>query len=313
MRSGHKGRYAFRSIRAESDLSNVDGVDLAFYGCSVDERGDEAVCLVKQASREAHFLSYDSENQEIHLENQLTAVERLAKLCSQKKRVLVDATTLGLGEIVNVLLAMRRANNKSISFLYAEPGEYTKHSSDDQCENDFGEYRLTENRVPSGINGFTEQYRSGRKAVHVFMLGFEPGRVQYALEQRSDIGSQHYPCYLVVGLPAFKAGWEAKSIYPHVGVFEQLKASEQSIYYCEASSIREGYLALWSLYSRMTSTAGCFYVSPFGTKPHAVAAALFLVETKGADIPTALYYDHPHRVKGRSRAVDMWHLVNVDM
>lgn len=94
---------------------------------------------------------------------------------------------------------------------------------------------------------------------------------------------------------------------------DELDIDDHSIVYCQANSIRETYLTLWELYRQLGDERGCFYVSPLGTKPHAVGAGLFLLETKGCEPTTSLYYDHPVRVNKRSKGYATWHHVTVKL
>jgi len=247
------------------------------------------------------------------LDNGETNRERLSTLVAGKKRVLLDTTTLGLGEILQVLLALARVNSRTIEFIYAEPKRYTRRTADGEINWQLRDFTLTENCSFISVQGFAHEYQPSMRAAHVFLLGFEPSRILNAIEQRNDLDRAKYKFHVVVGVPAFQAGWEANAIRPHLAVLENLEISEHSISYCQANSIREAYLGLWDLYKQLGDERGCFYVSPLGTKPHAVGAALFLLETKGSDKPTSLYYDHPSRVASRSTDVATWHHVQVEL
>ena len=313
MLRGIQGRYKFSSQRGKDWTSFGVSADVAFVGEAVDDRGRDSINIVGEVASDVCTVEFERDRHRLIVNGREITRERLASKVKLGSRILLDVTTLGLAEILSILLALRRAGSSLVEFLYAEPGIYNNDDGDRWQGPHGRDYRLTENRVFSSIQGFNIEHIDGDAGQHVFMLGFEPSRVQNALEQRDDIGSDRYPCHFVVGLPAFRAGWESNSVRPHLSVMERLSIHESSIHYCEASSIREAYLTLWRLYGNLKNENGCFYVSPFGTKPHSVGAALFLLETKGADVPTGLYYDHPERVVGRSRSVEAWHHVCVSL
>lgn len=201
---------------------------------------------------------------------------------------------------------------QSVEFLYVEPLSYSrKEESNGHAQQ--RDYALSMNCKFSTVQGFAQEYDSSRMAAHVFMLGFEPARMLNAIEQRGYEDQHKTTFHAVVGVPAFQTGWEANSIRPHLAAMEELDIRESCISYCQANSIREGYLALWKLYRDLGDEQSCFYISPLGTKPHGVATALFLLETKSSVAPTSLYYDHPHRVHGRSADIGTWHHVIVNL
>lgn len=305
--------YRIRSTVSESAPDSLIGTDLAFVGTPVDDRGDATSNqLLRQATYVREFR-FDASAHTLHLDRIEIRMSSLVEQISGKKRILLDATTLGLGEILHLLQAAIRSGLKEVEFLYAEPRLYTrieKPGSHAQ-ERDFA---LTTNCKFSSVQGFALEYDPARMATHVFMLGYEPARMLNAIEQRRYEDDAAKPnLFAIVGVPAFQAGWDANSIRPHLRVLDENEIRENSISYAQANSIREAYLTLWSLYRTVGDERSCFFVSPLGTKPHSVAAALFLLETKGADEPTSLYYDHPQRVRGRSHDVANWHHVVVQI
>lgn len=287
-----------------------DGIDLAVAGAAVDDRGRAAIRALSDAVPAVRIFEFDASNHQIYLDNIETRMDRLRSEFNGKERVLLDATTLGIGALLNLLVALTRAGVESVEILYVEPLSYTRREEANGHAQQ-REYSLSMNCKFSTVHGFAQEYDSTRRATHVFMLGFEPARMLNAVEQRGYDDQHSTAFHAIVGVPAFQAGWEANSIRPHLAALEDLNIRESSINYCQANSVREAYLALWDLYRRLGDEQSCFYISPLGTKPHGVAAALFLLETKSLDASTSLYYDHPHRVTGRSSDVGVWHHVVV--
>jgi hypothetical protein len=302
--------YKIRS-RATIGPPALDGVDLAITGLAIDDRGQAAVNALTAASPEIHTFEFDARNHAIALDGAETRPDRLRSLFLGKRRVILDATTLGIGAVLQLLLSLTRAGIQSVEFLYVEPLKYSRRDEANGHAQQ-RDYSLSTNCRFSTVHGFAQEYDPSRKAAHVFMLGFEPARMLNAIEQRGYEDQHRTAFHVVFGVPAFQAGWESNSIRPHLAAMEDLNIAEKNVSYCQANSVREGYLALWKLYRDLGDEQSCFYVSPLGTKPHGVAAALFLLETKPSDAPTSLYYDHPHRVAGRSSHIGAWHHVVVN-
>ncbi len=306
-------KYKFLSMSSLEAPSTLNEVDIAFVGESVDDRGSATVLALKNVVPCLSHLKFDVDDQQTFLDGNPILRDKLTSLLDGKNRILLDATTLGLGEVLQVLLAVARMKKLAIEFLYAEPKQYTQRTSENIADRQMRHFSLTQNCQFRSVQGFAHEYEPNMKATHVFLLGFESARLQNAIEQRGDFDQKRYRCHVVVGVPAFQAGWESNAIRPHLSLLEDLNITERSIAYCQANSIREAYLTLWELYKQLGDEHGCFFISPLGTKPHAIATALFLLETKGNDIPTSLYYDHPERVKNRSSEVAVWHHVRVTM
>ncbi len=305
--------YIFTSRPSITAPESLTGVGVAFVGGSVDDRGAATIDVLKKVSATLSSFRFDPNNQKIYLNEHEINRERLVAHMSNISRILLDVTTLGLGEVLHILMAARHGGHQSVEFLYAEPGEYTNDFGKSADDPQRREFKLTKNCCFQSVLGFAHEHQSNMKAAHVFFLGFEPGRIRNAFEQRDDLDPQRYRIQVVLGVPAFQAGWESNSIRPHLHILNEQNISEHSISYCQANSIRENYLTLWDLYRQLGDERGCFYVSPLGTKPQAVGAALFLLETKGNDYTTSLFYDHPERVNNRSSAIAAWHHVTVQL
>jgi len=306
-----KSSYLFHSSTSNEFPSECKNIDIAFVGERVDDRGFSSVEEIYSHSKNVHIIKFDPEQQLTLLNDTPIQKQKLVETIQNKKRILIDATTVGLGEILQILLATNKASIKEIEFVYAEPGQYTQQSSNNESHHNSREFALTHNCVFRSVQGFAHQHDNGSPASHIFMLGFEQGRILNAFEQRAVFDLENYKCHFIIGVPAFKAGWESNSIRPHLDILDELKVSERAISYCQANSIRESYHTLWDLYTKIGDERKTLFVSPLGTKPHTVGAALFLFETKGNDKITSLYYDHPKRLINRSRNIERWHYVNV--
>ncbi len=306
-----KPRFKFYSNKYETPPACLGGCDTAFVGKAVDDRGKASIAALTASSSTICSVEFEPEDQNLRVDGINTTPERIAEQFEGKTRIVLDATTLGLGEVLHILMSIRLADSGSVEFLYAEPKSYTRNINSEESNSSQKKYDLTRNREFIAINGFNSVYKGNSEAAHVIFLGFEASRVVNALTQR-DINPENYQILPVIGVPAFQAGWELNSIKPHLSFFEDQKISQSMISYCPADSVKEAYFTLWELYERLRNRRRLFYVSPLGTKPHTIATTLFLLETKGDIWTTSLYYDHPQRVDERSTGQSTWHHVKVE-
>lgn len=306
------GRLRFKS-QVEPAFTRLGNYGLAFIGEPVDDRGAAACKVVTDSGVRTHKFDVDVYKAEYRIDDVITHPPELANLIrnSEVDRVLLEATTLGLAELLVLLRALHKAGLDSVDILYVEPAEYTSSRPRESSGGDQEEYKLSLNQKFSGVHGFTHQYDERSRNNHVFFIGFEPGRVLNAFDQRGYEKDGPTSFAIIAGVPAFIPGWERAAIDAHLPALEDLGVTAGGIYYAEASSARDAYRMLWRLYLSSASEHSIFYVSPLGTKPHAIGTALFLLETRDGDRATSLFYDHPQRVQGRSSGVGSWHLLEV--
>lgn len=289
--------------------AGLSNVDVLFVGEEVDDRGNHAVGHLARISKRVVKLGFIPEDNHLLIDDKRQPLSQLEIIC-RGKSIRIEATTLGLAEILKVIQAARNCANTTLEFTYIEPKEYVA-SQNQRHEGEYlnpRDFELTDNRFFRSLHGFAHQRSADVSESHFFFLGYESSRLLQAFEQPEFEVAQKYAAF---GVPAFEPGWETNALANHAKDLRNLKFNSNQILYCEANSIREGYLTLWEIYDRIGSERSTFVVSPLGTKPHSVAAALFLVETKGSSNNTALYYDHPKRRQQRSRDIKACHLVKV--
>lgn len=283
--------------------------DVLFIGQAVDDRGAAVHTELIEKSRTVITLGF--ENQKLLVNGCESSAKKLTTMLKSTDLVRFESTTLGLAEIIRSLQAVKEAKIKEIDICYVEPKFYRKHQSLSTGILSSREFELTTNNTFIGLQGFNEEFREEQQAHHVFFLGYESSRLQQALEQRGEYDAAHYHRFFVIGVPAFSPGWETNVLANHVQILQRLGVSSNAIKYCAANSIQEAYHMLWDLYKSIGSESSIFWVSPFGTKPHTVATALFLLETKGAISNSSLFYDHPIRTDKRSQEVAKYHFIRV--
>lgn len=280
----------------------------------MDERGEAAYQYFAPLADRVVQLHFDPSKHHLLADGQQTNFKSLGCAINPSTTIRVETTSLGVVEILRVIQCALSAGIRTLQFTYLEPKEY-QHSPNVLSESGLltrRDFALTDNRAFIGVQGFAQQHDVNCNAHHIFFLGFESSRLAQALEQRGDPSSALYQRYAVIGLPAFSPGWENHVLANHSTLLKQLEFDASRIAYCAANSVREAYFLLWEMLRRIGNEQSTVFISPIGTKPHAVATALFLCETKGnLTMNTSLYYDHPHRAQGGSLKIRRWHICDV--
>lgn len=296
----------FASHRYEGSAPpNLNAIDVLIAGAPVDARGREVVSNLKGLANETMLLQFEPRGNKILVDGQEIRNQRFSDRLSRKS-VRIETTTLGLAEILLTLRALHDVGIYRCEFIYLEPGEYTQNAELSRTDAD-PIFSLTQNCDFRALPGFAQAYEDNDPAVHIYFLGYEKSRLLKAVEQRDSVDPNRYIRHVVVGVPSFEAGWENNVFSSHAAYLDQIGIRESSIDYCPANSAQEAYLLLWSLYKSYRDEMRTFFVSPLGTKPHGVGAAMFLLETRGATYPTSFYYDNPVRMVERSREISAWH------
>lgn len=292
-----------------SSLADASMCDILFLGPAVDDRGEAVLSELSMRAKTVITLGFN--NLTLFVNGIESSAKKLARMLKSEDVVRFESTTLGLAEILRGLQAVKEAKIDSVEVCYIEPKFYSNH---DQRQTEIlssREFELTTNSAFVGLQGFNAEYRDGQQAHHVYFLGYESSRLLQAFEQRGEYNSINYHRFFVIGVPAFSPGWENNVLANHVQILQRLGITANAIRYCTANSITEGYHLLWDMYKDIGNESSTFWVSPFGTKPHTFASALFLLETKGAMSNSSLFYDHPVRTNKRSEKIAKYHFVKI--
>lgn len=267
------------------------------HGEELDERGESACgCAPENARVKLNFgvddmsLTVGSETKSSDL-----AVELLRGY--DWRKVFLEATTLGFAELFCATNALLANGATSVNIIYVEPGEYTRVSKGAD------QFALSEptrgyGAIPNAIVDLSgEEVEAG-----VFFLGFEPERLDRALEEYQMITSKDVK--LVFGIPAYHPGWELDAIIPHLPALEQHKLQ---LDYCSANDPEAAFECLERTRDAL-GTDRRMFVAPIGTKPCGIASAIF---ASVYPEQVGLLFDHPRRKQKRSTGVDLWHRFTV--
>ncbi len=291
-----KTKFFSVSGKSAADLQLPEDMVL-LHGEELDDRGESACRSAPESNRIQ--LSFGVDDMSLTVGRRKKSSDLAVELLSEYdwRKVVLEATTLGFAELFCAVNALLAGGATSVNIIYVEPAEYTRDGKSAEL------FALSEPTrgyvaIPNAIVDLaSEEVEAG-----VFFLGFEPERLDRALEEYQMIASKDVK--VVFGIPAFHPGWELDAIIPHLTALESHKLQ---LDYCSANDPEAAFECL----ERTRDTLGAekrMFVAPIGPKPCGIASAIFAsVYPK----QVGLLFDHPRRKKKRSSGVDLWHRFTV--
>jgi hypothetical protein len=187
----------------------------------------------------------------------------------------------------------------SLSCIYSEPAEYQPVNNPRPGEFfDLSEKVRGIQPVPtfSKLNA-----PPGRTPILIPLLGYEGTRFKYVVETLQPEGQDIFP---VVGVPGFRLEFPFHSFRGNADALSANRAWE-NMWFADASCPFSAYLVLQEIQGSHKDRF--LQISPVGTKPHALGAAMYAVVHSDAE----LVYDHPIRKKGRTVGAGRCHVYHV--
>lgn len=283
--------------------------DLAFHGGQIDERSSAAVEFVQAGASKSCLSEYLPEQPDrLKLDGQLTGASVILEKLRSANKVVFETTSLGFVEVLQLLRLAKKAGLAEVDCIYVEPHEYTR---DNYLDSSWArDYSLSESRHLEAVRGFLPPMDLPvNDARMVVFLGYDSARLAGAFEQEGEILSWKRR-YAVFGIPGFAPGWEMNAMANNIDTL--VRNEFESVRYCAASSVSGAYDLLKTVHKEGRQDNPHTVVAPFGTKPHGIAAAMFLVNYSEFQ-QSSLLYDHPGRMKGRSSKVRRWHMYRINL
>lgn len=214
------------------------------------------------------------------------------------KRVLIDSTSLSFPELMHLFLIFER-DNQAFDVVYVQPQSYQK-DNDEKGLSDVETFSLSDDGLgPKQLQPFVN-YSSD--IYLTICLGFEGHRFGALIHsEQYNISELSY----IVGVPAFKVGWENKTLANNYKVMMDVAAGvETNLKIAPANDPISTYDAIDRAYRSSTYSEKTFFLAPLGTKPAAIASAAFAVNKK----KLVVIYDFVKKKKQRSSGTDLVHL-----
>ena len=281
---------------------------ISFHGESLDSRCAAAIQEVRSRSTATTQVNYGVEQpNHISLNRANVSPKTLVPLMKGGQKIVLEATSLGTVEILLLLKAAKEANVKSIDILYVEPKEYSKGLN---LESSWSrEFSLSSGSKLMAVPGFLHRMQDfPQRSRLIAFLGYEAARLANAFEQMGEYLVESTK-YAVFGVPGYEPGWDMNAMATNVETLERCNFT--TVQYCPASSVSAAFDLLRKIHDADRSESPFTVVAPFGTKPHGIATALFLVQYSSY-AQSGLIYDHPNKAKGRSSDLRRWHLYAIE-
>lgn len=214
------------------------------------------------------------------------------------RRVFIDYTGLS-HHVWMPLLRLGLETDLDITCLYIEPESYQVMPN--PSLSDFFDLSAKIRGI-TPIPTFSKLSDSnGRSPVLVPLLGFEGTRFKYVIETLQPEGQDIIP---IIGVPGFKLEFPFYSYRGNADALSTNRAWE-NVLYSDAACPFSLFRVLQEIQSKKTKSF--LQISPIGTKPHALGAAIYAT----LHPETELVYDHPIRKKQRSIGAGQCHIYYV--
>ncbi len=303
-------RFIRQDLIDDPGLAALPKMDIAFVGASdLDDRSAYSVERSSRLGERQFVVRYDPKTFTLTVgDKAFRANGELEDLALQYKAssIVIDATTLDFAEIALLLYAYTfSARKPRVGFLYVEPKEYVRRVLEEPAVNGTV-FDLSDGFSTLSIPPFAAMLSGQHKAHLVAFLGFEGGRLTRALA--ADDGQFVRKVSVIFGIPPFQATWDLEAFMANSRL---LSNQDVAVKFCGANNPKAAYELLVTAHGAITAYSECnrLMVSPFGTKPMAIGAALYCATQKQSRV----LFDHPQRKKGRTAGVHCTHWYEVDL
>lgn len=278
---------------------------VVLHGEALDDRGRSVLQELAGKAALMRMMRYLPESLEVEVESAPVGVDEFSDALGTfvTGRVLLEATTLGLAEIVLCCKALRSLGHDEFDIVYVEPNDYHRpqrgrllHKRDFELSGEVPGYRA--------IPGSALLLRDRQPFRSVFFLGYEDARLRRAFEELQMVSPARSS--VTLGVPAFKAGWEMDAMANNISVIRENNI-RGGIHFCGADDPQAVFELLTEVYLGLDRSER-LVLAPIGTKPHGIGVALFAAMRNDVGI----IYDHPQRTQGRSKEVGHWHLFTIE-
>ena len=263
-----KLRLQERVCEGEIDWGNWQ---VAIHGEPIDDRGRSVLREVMGRAVSTRG-QYSPDTLEVAIDSKSIPVDELAGTLGLKPsdRVLLEATTLGLAEIVLCCKVLRALGHDGFDIVYVEPDEYHRP----QFERLLHRRDFELSSVVPGIWAIPGSaiLRGDRKPFRsVFFVGDQDARLRRAFEELQMVKAEKSS--ITLGVPAFKAGWEMYAMANNIPVIREHNI-RGGIHFCGADNPYAVYELLCEVYEGLEGEER-LVLAPIGTKPHGIGVALF--------------------------------------
>jgi hypothetical protein len=275
---------------------------LVFIAEPIDDRTRFISDLLLKNLVESNIVkvAIDIDNYALKINNKLVLIKEfttyLGALLKTKKfdEILIETTSIDFSELLYVLNSLDKlAISTPISAIYIEPDSYSQKNSNIDENIDF---LLSDSHQNfHSLPYFSVNTPENDKSNLVAILGFENQRLGQALGEDDD-GVSYESLQAMIGIPAFKPGWENNSLDIHLNYFKNINTQLTSYPATNPYQLNKDLEELLVAYKKLI-------IVSMGTKPAALAICIFLVNNvvnNNRAKRVGTIYDFPQKKKNRS-------------
>lgn len=293
---------SFSWVSTNKGIIPLGTYDVAFVGDVVDDRGDHCLAIANTSSSVVLNVKYVPGEYKICIGDKVWRANEVEHIAQSfpAKNILFDATTLDFPDLLLIIKGYLASNGDNVKFhfLYAEPLTYNSSLKTDSRH----EFKLSDGYAVDHypIPGFIRLQKNPNDVGNIAVfVGFEGDRLQNLIADSEPETSKKIN--VIFGIPPFITEWETHSLMQNSTVLHDEQIEE--ILFAGANNPYSCYEVI-SMLHRARANNSSFEIAPLGTKPAAIATALFAAETMGVSVR----YDYPKRSKGRSSGVGKVHI-----
>ncbi|GAB3023507.1 hypothetical protein [Bowmanella dokdonensis] len=299
-----------RQIEIKHDEIESSEADLFFYGSPLDDRGALSTSALNRAkinrgirvNLDAEIMTFCIDDSSVRIRN-INSYLDIQLENKPIKKVFLDATTLGVPEILYILRWLARLQKRvEVDILYVEPESYPPRI---EMKSEFGlhQFKLSHSSVGyRSLPGFTKTVSNNNKTHLIALLGFE--RVRLGQLLTNDEGAFIENITPIFGVPSFKPSYDKHTIFQNI---DSLKNKAEKPKFSSANNPYDTYKLLQFIYKGLQGRV--VNIAPIGTKPMAIGACIFILQNLAANV--GVMYDHPQKSLNRTKGFSRIHLYSI--
>lgn len=287
------------------NLNSYSAIQQGSY-MQIDDRTRWVSQTLSENAKEIFSVEYDDSHQYLKFDGQKISLRELVgpkNLPVISGRPIIDATSLNYPELQYLFYWFNKIE-KPFDLIYVEPMSYQPKSQD--------QFHLSEDGIGlAQLPPFLG--RTQNNLVYVISIGFEGHRIEALLNNDEYNNPGFQDIKVIVGVPAFKAGFDRNSLKANIGALSQVKTmSHKEVHIASANNpwvIVEYLKKVYKSLDKFAEVPQKLSLIPFGTKPTAIGMAWFAVKHPEETIVT---YDYVKKVSGRSKGIGKVHFARFE-
>lgn len=273
-----------------------------------DQRTDWSKGFISKVCDNVICIEYLPNEAQLNIDQTIYSIRELNDFEFPEGRVLVDATSLALPELLH-LFSILNTKKKAFDVAYIQPATYkeqNKKSFEGSASFDLSDDGLGIQQLPPFVGSSTNSRI-------LFFLGWEGHRLG-ALINSEEFNVKNVTC--LAGIPSYEVGWENTTLECNYLNFKELHSFSPRFKFSGANDPIRTYEIIHDVYESAAYEKFSLSIAALGTKPAAIAAAQFAVNfteiKKDQSKELIMLYDFVKIKRDRSHGASVMHIWSFD-